>query len=110
MKLVYSLEELRSIITPIAQRYGLRAVYIFGSYATGNARPDSDVDILVDTSGTELKSLFALGALYCDLEAALNKKIDLLTLSSLEQEHRMESDLDFRRRVESERTVLYTVA
>lgn len=108
--MIYTIDAIKAIVTPIAVRYGLKAVYIFGSYATGNARADSDIDLLVDTTGTELRSLFALGALYCDLEEALAKKIDLITVSSIEQESRMESDLDFRARVEKERLEIYAVA
>ncbi len=108
--MVYTIDELKNIISPIAIQYGLRAVYVFGSYATGTAHSESDVDILVDTNGTNLTSLFTLGALYCDLENALGKNIDLLTLNSLEQEHRFESDLEFRRRLEEERTEIYAVA
>jgi hypothetical protein len=108
--MVYTLDELRERVAPVAARYGLKAVYVFGSYATGTATEDSDVDLLVDTAGTQLHSLFSLGALYCDLEQALQKKIDLITLSSLEQDARMESDRIFRAQVERERMKLYAVA
>jgi hypothetical protein len=108
--MVYTLDELRGRVAPVAARYGLKAVYVFGSYATGTATEDSDVDLLVDTAGTQLHSLFSLGALYCDLEQALQKKIDLITLSSLEQDARMESDRIFRAQVERERLKLYAVA
>lgn len=59
--MIYTLEDLRRIIAPIAERYRLRAVYLFGSYAHNTATEDSDIDLLVDTEGTELKSLFSLG-------------------------------------------------
>ncbi len=108
--MVYTLNEIKTLIKPIAMRYGLKAVYVFGSYAKGTARSDSDIDILVDTTGTDLTSLFSLGELYCDLERSLNKKIDLITVSSLEQEHRMESDLAFYERIKTERTEIYAVA
>lgn len=108
--MVYTLDDLRAIISPIAKQYNLRAVYVFGSYAKGTATDTSDIDLLVDTSGTNLTSLFALGALYCALEAALAKQIDLLTVSSLEQEHRLETDLTFRKQVEMERMEIYAVA
>ena len=106
----YSIEEIKKIMKPIAQRYGLPAVYLFGSYARGEAREDSDLDFLVDTTGTELTSLLKLGVLYCDLEEAFGKKIDLVTVRSIMQEPGMPSDEDFRKAVMAERVMLYDVA
>lgn len=103
--MIYTIDELCSLIAPVAKRHGLKAVY-----ANGNATESSDVDLLVDTTGTSLTSLFSLGQLYCELEEALSKPIDLLTISSLEQAGRMESDLDFRERIEKERLKIYDAA
>ena len=44
----YTIEELRKIITPIAQAHGLRSVSLFGSYSKGTARRDSDVDLKLE--------------------------------------------------------------
>lgn len=85
----------------------LLAVYLFGSYARGEANENSDVDILVDTTGTQLKSLFALGALYNDLEEALGKKIDLITVSSLQQRVQIRSEETFRDVVWKEKVSAY---
>mgnify|MGYP004535324109 FL=1 len=108
--MIYSLDDIIRRITPVVQAYGIRSVYLFGSYARNEATEQSDIDLLVDTSGTALRSLFSLGQLYCDLEKALGKKIDLITVSSLEQENRLSSDDLFRRNVERERVKLYDVA
>ena len=108
--MIHTAGEIRRRITPVAVRYRLKAVYLFGSYARGEATDESNVDLLIDTSGTSLKGLFALGAVYCDLEDALQKKIDLLTLSALEQQAQLPSDITFRETVERERVKLYPVA
>ncbi len=108
--MIYTLEELQAIIIPIAKKYDLPAVYIFGSYARGDATEKSDIDILVDTTGTKVKSLFSLGALYCDLEDALGKSIDLITLSSLYQKEQMPSDQLFRETVLKEKVDIYVAA
>ena len=108
--MIYTIEALKEMIAPIAKKYHLPAVYLFGSYARGTATEVSDIDLLVDTTGTSLTSLLALGALYCDLEEALKKPIDLITISSLEQRAQMPSDLDFRKAVMEERVTLYAVA
>ena len=66
--------DLQRIIAPIAEQYGLWAVYVFGSYARGEANADSDIDLLVDLIGTSIRLLLALGNVYCDLESALGEK------------------------------------
>ena len=108
--MIYTIAEIQQIVSPIASRYGLKAVFLFGSYARGEATEESDIDFLVDTTGTNLKSLFSLGALYCDLEDALGKKIDMVTVSALEQEARMPSEAEFKETVLKERVNLYAVA
>ena len=108
--MVYTVSEIQQIITPIAQKYRLRAVYLFGSYARGTATESSDVDLLIDTEGTSIKSLLQLAAVYCELEEALQKKVDLLTVDSLKQKAQMPSESDFRLAVNAERKTIYAVA
>ena len=108
--MVYSIEQIQKLITPIAKKYGLKSVFLFGSYARGTATENSDIDLIIDTSGTEIKSLLGLAAVYCELEEALKKSIDLVTLSSLEQRSQMPSDLSFRANLEKERVNIYDVA
>lgn len=83
MEKVYSIEEIRSIVAPIAAVHDVDRIYLFGSYARGEATPSSDIDLRVDKG--RLKGLIALGALYADLEDGLGKKLDLLTTGSLDQ-------------------------
>ena len=76
--IVYTIEEIKSIVTPIAKRHQIAELYLFGSYAKVEATPDSDIDFLMD--GGEIRSLFQLSVFRLDLEDALGKPIDLLTL------------------------------
>ncbi|MCD7848205.1 MAG: nucleotidyltransferase domain-containing protein [Oscillospiraceae bacterium] len=110
MDKVLSLQEIAEIVKPIAEEYEIRAVYLYGSYARGTANAESDIDLVVDTTGTALTSLFALGALYSELSEALGKEIDLITLSSLTQTPQMPSEIGFRDNVEKEKVSLYAVA
>lgn len=52
----YSIDELKTIITPIAKQHGVKSVSIFGSYSRGTASADSDVDLKIEKG--ELRSLF----------------------------------------------------
>ena len=110
VSVIYTQDQIRQMIAPIAEKYHLKAVFLFGSYARGDANESSDVDLLVDTTGTSLKSLLSLGALYCDLEAALGKPIDLVTVSTLEQKAQMPSEAQFREAVIQERVNIYDAA
>ena len=108
--MVYTIQEIRSKVMPLLVKYRIPAMYLFGSYARGDATEDSDIDFLIDTTGTELTSLLRLGALYCDLEEEFQKPIDLITVRSIMQESSMESDIDFRNTVLKERVRLDDVA
>lgn len=108
--MVYTICEIKQRVMPIIEKYHIPAMYLFGSYARGEATADSDLDFLVDTTGTELTSLLRLGELYCDLENAFGKQIDLVTVRSIFQESAMESDYDFKQNILRERVKLNDVA
>ncbi len=107
---VYSLDEIKSIIKPIAEKYLFKSVFLFGSYARGEANGNSDIDIMIDTTGTDIDSLFKLGEVYEEISSAFSKPIDLITLSSLEQTPIRQSEMNFRNNILRERVSLYAVA
>lgn len=74
---VYSLEEIREIAVPIAQRHQLKRLTLFGSYARGEATAQSDLDFRADVPADF--GMFRLSALQGDLEDAFHKKVDLIT-------------------------------
>lgn len=108
--MTYTTDEIKNIIIPIAQKYHLKAVFLFGSYARGTATDASDIDLMIDTSGTDLDTLFKLGALYNELSQAFCKEIDLITVSSFEQPAIRASEITFRENIIRERKNLYAVA
>lgn len=68
----------REGILRIAARRGARNVRVFGSVARGEARPDSDVDFLVDLDAG--RTLFDLSELILDLEEELGRKVDVVEI------------------------------
>ena len=97
MERIYSIDEIKAIVTPIAASYEVERIYLFGSYARGEATESSDIDLRVDKG--QLKGLIALGALYADLEDGLGKQLDLLTTGSLYK--------DFLNRIAKEEVLIY---
>jgi predicted nucleotidyltransferase len=77
------LKERREEILQIAARYGAHNVRIFGSVARGEARPDSDVDFLVDMEPG--RSLLDMGGLLMDLRDALGCNVDVVTERGLKR-------------------------
>ena len=75
------LREKRDQILQIAARHGAYNVRVFGSAARGTARPDSDLDILVDV-GPAHSAWFPAG-LILDLEALLEREVDVVTPDAL---------------------------
>ena len=73
----------REEIVRIAARHGATNVRVFGSVARGEARPDSDVDFLVDLEGG--RSLMDLGGLLMDLEVLLGRGVDVVTETGLRE-------------------------
>lgn len=73
--------EKRDEIRRIAARHGARNVRVFGSVARGEARTDSDIDLLVE-AGPETSSWFPAG-LVLDLEEALGRKVQVVTEKGL---------------------------
>ena len=71
------LAEKRAVILRLAASRGARNVRIFGSVARGEAREDSDIDILVDVEPG--RSLLDIIGLWLDLQELLDRKVDLLT-------------------------------
>ena len=73
--------ELTKEITSFLQSYGARKIAIFGSYAKGEEKLSSDIDILVEFS--ERKSLLEFVGIERQLSELLGVKVDLLTEKSI---------------------------
>ncbi|MCB2160666.1 nucleotidyltransferase family protein [bacterium] len=75
------LNEKREDILRLAAQHGARNVRVFGSVARGEARPESDIDFLVEME--EGRSLLDLGGLLMDLQDLLGVDVDVVTVNGL---------------------------
>lgn len=80
---IYTTESLRELMRPLIARYGLQGASLFGSYARGEAGPDSDIDILID-GGPSFKALdvYAFGE---DVRQLTGKDVDVFERSELDE-------------------------
>ena len=77
---ILTVKQIRERIRPIVEKHHIDEVYLFGSYARGEAGPDSDVDIYC--SSGDIETLYGEMDLIDELEQALGKKVDLVTIGS----------------------------
>ena len=75
------LKRIKPIIVKILKKNGVARAGIFGSYARGEAKKNSDIDILIKFRGR--KSLFDLVGLEMELKKKLKIDVDLLTYNSI---------------------------
>lgn len=79
--MIYDMDEIKRRVTPVLKKYEVNAAFIFGSYARGEATDTSDIDIRIDTTGSsKLLGIFAESGLLIELESALDKKVDMITM------------------------------
>lgn len=73
----YTINEIKNKTNPIAKAYGIERMSLFGSYARGEAKEDSDVDLYIERG--KLKSLLQYFAFIDELETVLNCHVDVVT-------------------------------
>ncbi len=104
---IYKIEEIAERVCPIAEHYGIPKVYLFGSYARGEANEESDIDLLIDAQN--IKGLFELGGVYADLGEALNKEIDLVTIEALNEHKNDPLTVRFVNEISKEKKLIYEI-
>ncbi|MDP1647844.1 MAG: nucleotidyltransferase family protein [Rubrivivax sp.] len=90
-------------LAPICRRHRIRRLSLFGSQLKGTARPDSDVDLLVEFLPDARTTYFDLANIEIELSALLGgRKVDLRTPAELSRY--------FRDQVQRESEELYVAA
>jgi len=75
-KTILTIKQIKDAIIPVLNKYGITEIYLFGSYARGEATTSSDVDIYCDSGN--LKSLLDEVSVCDDLKEALGKDVDIV--------------------------------
>ncbi len=79
---VLETSEIRAMVLPLLERYGMRSASLFGSYARGEADEGSDIDILLE-GGSGFRPLDIFGVAE-DLHRASGKRVDVFEVSELD--------------------------
>lgn len=96
MKTLLNIQDMQQKVSALGSQYGAERIFLFGSYARGDTDEESDIDLRIDHGQI---TVCALGGLLLDLEASLNKNVDLLTTGSL--------DITFLDAIKDEEILLY---
>lgn len=75
------IEKIKNKIKPVAKKYNLSCIWIFGSYAKNKQNKDSDIDIIVKTE--DVADGFKIVEVKYALEKALKKEVDIVTTGSI---------------------------
>ena len=86
-----TIKQIKDIVKPILNKYGIFEIYLFGSYARGEANKDSDIDIYCEKGN--LNTLFKIGYVFEELKTALNKEVDLVFMGSDFDDDEFEEEL-----------------
>ncbi|MCQ2792728.1 MAG: nucleotidyltransferase domain-containing protein [Bacilli bacterium] len=77
---VLTIKKIKDKILPIFKKHNINEVYLFGSYARGEAKNTSDIDIYCESGN--VKTLIEQGLLEDELTKALKKDVDIVFIGS----------------------------
>ncbi len=76
-----TIQKLRSDFAPFCRKYGIQSLAVFGSLARGKARPDSDLDLLVEPGqGVTIPEILEMAG---EAEEIAGRPVDFVLLKSL---------------------------
>jgi len=93
----HTITEIKNKISDTARKYGVQKAYLFGSYARGEAKHESDVDICIEKG--KLRTLLELSGFCQDLEETLGSRVDVVTTAGLSG--------DFKEQIEKDMILIY---
>jgi len=95
---IFSIQDIKALVSPIAKKYKVQGIYLFGSYARGDANESSDLDFLV--FGGENFKLTMIFSLAEELRDVLKKDVDVFEINEINR------DSDFYHTIMRERLLV----
>ena len=95
---IFTIGDIEDLVKLIAEKYKVEEIYLFGSYARGEADESSDLDFLVfGGNNFKLTMIFSLAE---DLRKVLKKNVDVFEINEINK------DSDFYRVIMKERLLV----
>lgn len=95
---IFTIGDITRLVKPIAEKYKVQEIYLFGSYARGEADESSDLDFLV--FGGEKFNPTMIFSLAEELREVLKKDVDVFEITEINK------DSDFYRTIMKERLLV----
>ncbi|QED60725.1 nucleotidyltransferase domain-containing protein [Enterococcus durans] len=106
--MVLTVEEIKERVKPVAEKYEIPVVYIFGSYARNEATNESDIDFLVGTTGLPEKYRWSVYSDFFDeLKEAVDHEIDLVEMEAFEEPLPFNHNKEFFEKMMKERVKVF---
>jgi hypothetical protein len=87
--LVLKIEKIKEVVSKVFNRYRVSTCYLFGSYAKGNARSDSDIDLMIVSELEGIEYFQLVG----ELQDKLKKKVDLIRVETAVQNVKLMNEI-----------------
>lgn len=87
---VYTVVDIKEKLMPVFDKYKIKKAVLFGAYAKGIAKDNSDIDIMVDSN---LRGLAFYGLLE-DVVNAVGKSVDLLDKSQIINASKIQQEIE----------------
>lgn len=81
---IFTIKDIEALVKPIAEKYKVEEIYLFGSYARGEADESSDLDFLV--FGGENFKLTMIFSLAEELRTVLKKEVDVFEINEINKD------------------------
>ena len=93
-----NIEDIIIIVKPLAKKYNIKEVYLFGSYARNEATSDSDIDLLVyGGDNFKLTMIFSFAE---EVRNSFDKDVDVFEI------HEINTDSDFYKNIMKDRVLI----
>lgn len=89
LRMVYhmlTIEEIKEKITPVAKKYEVPLIYLFGSFAREESHQFSDVDLAIVMQNSKVDNLLDLARFQAECEEILDREVEISDAEALEND------------------------
>lgn len=102
---VPSIDTIRYLILPVAKKNKLQCVYLFGSYARGEANEGSDIDLMI--SGGNIETMESYLRIQSEFEEYLGRSVDIVFEENVTENRGSRAGKRFFDHIERDKVLIY---